>query len=112
MRPDQRERLSRIAESLADVMLDEIDPAMWPGANKPQGEWDKAIRGDRVWMKKNANATMTLLLRIEQLRAVEAGEKPGGPADDPEDEEARLITKAEAAADELLRKVGKSAAAR
>ena len=103
MRDDQRARLAALSEKLADVMLEEADPDLWPGAGIPMDEWTRGDRGDRVWMKKNANATMTLLLRVEQLRTVEPGKTPAG-GEEPEDEEARMIEKAERAAREVLQR--------
>lgn len=111
MRPDQLARLAALSEKLADVMLEEADPDLWPGAGKPMDEWTKDERGNRVWIKKNANATMTLLLRVEQLRVVDEGRPPGG-GDDPDEEERRMIDRAERAARDLMERTRKSAAAR
>lgn len=64
MRQDQFEKIQAMNESLADVFINEVNPANWPGANQPIDMQDSKIRGDRYWMKKNAVATMTLMQRI------------------------------------------------
>lgn len=64
MRQDQFEKIQAMNESLADVFINEVNPANWPGANQPIDMQDAKIRGDRYWMKKNAVATMTLMQRI------------------------------------------------
>lgn len=64
MRQDQFEKIQAMNESLADVFINEVNPANWPGADQPIDMQDAKIRGDRYWMKKNAVATMTLMQRI------------------------------------------------
>lgn len=63
MREDQRARLAELSEKLADVVLEEADPALWPGAGTPLADMSKDDRGDRYWCKKNAAATFALLER-------------------------------------------------
>lgn len=57
MREDQIKRLEKASEQLCDVFLLEADPQVWPGTNQSPDEWNPQVRGDRVWMKKNAIAT-------------------------------------------------------
>lgn len=65
MRPDQRARLDKIAERLVDVFEKECDDTQWPGAEIPAASMTRETRGDRYWAKKNAAATLTLVVRIQ-----------------------------------------------
>jgi hypothetical protein len=67
MRQDQIERLKDLAEKLADVVLEEADPAEWPGAGVPLAALTQEERGNRYWCKKNAAATFSLLERSQSL---------------------------------------------
>jgi hypothetical protein len=67
MRPDQLQRLQELSEKLADVVLEEADPAEWPGAHTPLAALSQQERGDRYWCKKNAAATFALLERTASL---------------------------------------------
>ena len=67
MRQDQIQRLAELSEKLADVVLEEADPAEWPGAGVPLASMTKEERGDRYWCKKNAAATFALLERTSSL---------------------------------------------
>ena len=69
MRPDQRIRLQELSEKLADVVLEEADPAEWPGAGIPLAALSQQQRGDRYWCKKNAAASFALLQRTQDLIA-------------------------------------------
>jgi hypothetical protein len=69
MRPDQRERLDELSEKLTDVVLDEADPDLWPGQGMHVGDMTQEQRGDRYWCKKNATASIALLLRVQQVTA-------------------------------------------
>ena len=101
MREDQRIRLAELSEKLADVVLEEADPALWPGAGQPLAEITAAERGDRYWCKKNAAATFSLLER--SIGLIEKVNRPGG-GDDDEDLD-KQITRAEKEAAKLLDKV-------
>ena len=63
MRNDQIERLKALQEKLAEVVLEEADPDLWPGAGMPLADITQQQRGDRYWSKKNAAATFALLER-------------------------------------------------
>ena len=63
MRDDQMVRLQALSERLGEVVIQELDPHNWPGAEKVPAELTQQERGDRYWCKKNAAATMTLLLK-------------------------------------------------
>lgn len=80
MRDDQVQRLQALSEDLAEVVIEELDPNAWPGAGKPLAEITKDERGDRYWCKKNAAATMTLLLKVVNINGIMSKQKPG---DDP-----------------------------
>lgn len=67
MRPDQIQRLHELTEKLADVVLEEADPAEWPGAGVPLAALTQEERGNRYWCKKNAAATFSLLERSQSL---------------------------------------------
>lgn len=70
MRQDQFERLQEIIEKLTDVLIDEADPATWPGAGMAPTAMDAKTRGDRYWTKKNAAATLALNMRCINLVGV------------------------------------------
>lgn len=61
MRKDQISTLKNLREQLIDALIEEADPLKWPATNSAQG------RGDRLWMKKNAIASVEL---VEQLTEV------------------------------------------
>lgn len=108
MRPDQFAQLGALSEKLADVVLDEADPDGWPGAGMPIADLSKEDRGDRYWCKRNASATMSLLMKVENLIADEYGE--GGRYTPRADEEMeKEIDQAEREATRLLDKVAKAA---
>lgn len=69
MRPDQIQRLHELTEALADVVLEEADPAEWPGAGMPLAALSQEDRGNRYWCKKNAAASFSLLERSQSLLA-------------------------------------------
>lgn len=112
MRQDQYERLQTLTEKLTDVFLDEANPEAWPGHGVSAGAMDQQTRGDRYWVKKNAAATLTVIMKTTSLIGViqqrSAGGAPDGVADatdEPdgldgeiraaEKEAARLIDKAQ-----------------
>ena len=75
MRLDQIARLQALSENLAEVVIDEADPATWPGAGKAAAELTQEERGNRYWSKKNAAATMTLLVKVMNITATLAKDK-------------------------------------
>lgn len=78
MREDQIDRLRELSEGLAEVVIAETDPHAWPGSDKTLSELTKEERGDRYWCKKNAAATMTLLLKVVNIAGIVGrGNKPG-----------------------------------
>lgn len=67
MNAEQKKRLAKLSLDIAEVAISECDPYNWPGAGKAASEMDKEERGDRVWAKKDAVLTLTLLTRIAAL---------------------------------------------
>ncbi len=109
MRPDQLVRLAELSEKLADVVLEEADPAEWPGANMPLASLSQQERGDRYWCKKNAAATFALLERTASLLS-DVQTVGGKERNDDEDLEKQIAAKEREAA-KLLDKVMKGAKA-
>lgn len=69
MREDQLEKLQALSEELTDVFLFEANPKEWPGHGVLPKDLTQEDRGDRYWSKKNAVATMAIVVRIESLTA-------------------------------------------
>lgn len=67
MRLDQYERLQKLEEELTEVFLGEADSKRWPGLGIEPANMDRDTRGDRYWCKKNAVATMSLIVRVTHL---------------------------------------------
>jgi len=113
MRQDQYEKLQQLTEKLTDVFLDEADPDKWPGANLESGTMDQQTRGDRYWCKKNAAATLTVIMKTANLVGViqqrSAGGEEGGAAVEGEKPEVDSldaeIKAAEKEAARLLKKI-------
>lgn len=80
MRDDQVQRLQALSERLGEVVIEEVDPHQWPGNGKPLAELTQQERGDRYWCKKNAAATMTLLLKVVNIAGVLNRQKPSSDA--------------------------------
>lgn len=70
MRQDQFDDLQKLSEKLTDIFLEEANSANWPGAGIPDANMDAKTRGDRLWTKKNAIATMGMVQRIVTLTGV------------------------------------------
>lgn len=97
MRQDQIERLRTLAEKLADVVLEEADPDMWPGTGMPLADMTKDQRGDRFWCKKNAAATFALLQRTESVlnpTVPDGGPKPSADVEHDIAQAERMAAKA------------------
>jgi hypothetical protein len=109
MRQDQYERLQALSEQLADVFIQEGDPANWPGAGVAPAELSKDQRGDRYWCKKNAFATVSLIQRVGGLVAIiQDNSNAGAGAAVVNEEEASLdaeVKAAEAMAKELMERL-------
>lgn len=91
MRPEQYERLQALQEKLTDVVIQEADPERWPGNGKELAELTRDERGDRYWCKRNAAATLSVIMRVQNLVHVveqRSSRRPneGEAADDLEDD--------------------------
>lgn len=80
MRDDQITRLQALSERLGEVVINEVDPQNWPGDGKTPAELTQEERGNRYWCKKNAAATMTLLLKVVNIAGVMNRQKPAPDA--------------------------------
>ena len=111
MREDQFQRLRELEEKLADVVLEEADPDLWPGAGVPLADMTQQQRGDRFWSKRNAAATFALLERTSCMFE----RRPAGtqnPAEAEEDIEKQIRQRENEAAkllDRALKKAKKTA---
>ena len=95
MRIDQYEKLQALTEKLTDVFLSEADPDKWPGVGIEPGQMDAQTRGDRYWSKKNAAATLTVIMKTSNLVSAiqlrSAGGELGGASVEGEKEEADTL---------------------
>lgn len=91
MRIDQYEKLQALTEKLTDAFLAEADPDVWPGHGVAIAAMDQQTRGDRYWCKKNAAATLSVIVRTNHLVGIiqlrSAGGTAGGVPDAPQAEE-------------------------
>lgn len=112
MRQDQFERLQALTEKLTDVFLAEANPDEWPGCGLKPSQMDQQTRGDRYWVKKNAAATLTVIMKTTTLVGViqqrSTGGGAGGVADaEPEGDDGldAEMRAAEKEADRLLKQL-------
>lgn len=123
MRQDQYEKLQELTEKLTDVFLAEADPDKWSGTGIEPSKMDKTTRGDRYYDKKNAAATLTVLIRTTSLigviqRRTADGAPPlsgSGEGQDIDDNEGSLdaeIAAAEKEASKLMARLNKKGAAK
>lgn len=89
MRTDQHDVLQSLAGKLLDVAIEELNPDLWPGAGKQPRDLTKQERGDRVWAKRNADATLDLVIAIARLVYVRHDAPESGQALPP-DEQAKV----------------------
>lgn len=80
MRDDQIVRLQALSERLGEVVIEEVDPHKWPGAGKALADLTQEERGNRYWSKKNAAASMTLLLKVVNIAGIMNRQKPAPDA--------------------------------
>jgi len=100
MRDDQITRLQALSERLGEVVITEVDPHNWPGAEKVPADLTQQERGDRYWCKKNAAATMTLLVKVMSITGhIQGGTLPAGASEEDLDS---IQAKAEREATALL----------
>jgi hypothetical protein len=80
MRQDQYEKLQALTEKLTDAFIGEADPDVWPGAGVAMAAMDQQTRGDRYWCKKNAAATLSVIVRTTNLIGIIQLRGAGGGA--------------------------------
>ena len=113
MRQDQYEKLQALTEKLTDTFLEEADPGAWPGKGIEIAAMDQQTRGDRYWCKKNAAATLSVIIRTTSLVGIIQQRADGG-ADVPKEgedgaqEEASLEAEINAAEKEAERLINKA----
>ncbi|CAM4032361.1 hypothetical protein [Ectopseudomonas alcaliphila] len=107
MRDDQIVRLQALSERLGEVVIEEVDPHKWPGNDKPLGELTQQERGDRYWCKKNAAATMTLLLKVVNIAGILNRQKPAPDAGHAVDELDGELAAAEREAQAIIERMQK-----
>lgn len=111
MRQDQFEKLQTLSESLTEVFIGEADPEKWPGVGIEPGSMDQQTRGDRYWCKKNAVATLSLVVRIQSLSGMIRNQAANGlPPPEAPDQTSELdkeVAAAEREAARLLDRVQK-----
>ncbi|MEN1958437.1 hypothetical protein [Luteimonas changyuni] len=104
MRPDQLERLALLSDQLFEVVMEDCKPTNWIGAGRKPKELSPQERGDATWCRKQAAASIGLLLRVEQLRD---GPGPSGPPDfDVEAARQKMIEDAERKAADMIARLG------
>lgn len=105
MRKDQIERMQEISEKLADVFLEEADPDQWPGNGKPIDKLSPAERGDRYWSKKNAAATLVVIMKtVNIVDTIQRNGKPPGENEGGDDTD-KEIKAAEREAAKVLERI-------
>lgn len=108
MRDDQITRLQALSERLGEVVINEVDPHNWPGAEKVPAELTQQERGDRYWCKKNAAATMTLLLKVVNIAGIMNRQKPAPDAGHAVDELDGELAAAEREAQAIIDRMQKA----
>ncbi|ASN67374.1 hypothetical protein [Pseudomonas sp. NBRC 111137] len=108
MRDDQITRLQALSERLGEVVITEVDPNNWPAANKLPAELTQEERGNRYWCKKNAAATMTLLLKVVNIAGIMNRQKPAPDAGHAVDELDGELAAAEREAQAIIERMQKA----
>ena len=83
MRQDQYEKLQALTEKLTDTFLTEANPDAWPGHGMAMAAMDQQTRGDRYWCKKNAAATLSVIIRTANLVGIIQQRGAGTPPETP-----------------------------
>ena len=105
MRDDQITRLQALSERLGEVVITEVDPHNWPGAEKLPSDLTQEERGNRYWAKKNAAATMTLLLKVVNIAGIMNRQKPAPDAGSAIDELDGELASAEREAQAIINRL-------
>lgn len=107
MYEDYRTRLTALSDKLTRVVIEEADPDNWSGSKKPVKELTKDERGDRYWDKKNAAASLTLLIKVHSLIGMQSRGATGENVDDDDFGLAQQVAKAEKEAAAIIERVMK-----
>ncbi|ENT9569148.1 hypothetical protein ACFA6N_002430 [Salmonella enterica] len=107
MYEDYRTRLTALSDKLTNVVIEEADPDNWSGSKKPVKELTKDERGDRYWDKKNAAASLTLLIKVHSLIGMQSRGTTGENVDDDDFGLAQQVAKAEKEAAAIIERVMK-----
>lgn len=101
MREDQLLALTDIQADVCDMFIEECQVNTWPAMDTKEG------RGDRVWFKHNATASLKIVAQIESVLAARAARLANGQQG-PNDDEAtdKLLKRISRKADELLDRAG------
>lgn len=100
MRADQFAKLVELQETLMDVFLAEVKPEEWPGADYHIAKMSQIDRGNRLWCKKNASHTLSIVTKLSAVIYTErriASTDPNMPSETADDS---IQTEAEQEADE------------
>ncbi|NMX27111.1 hypothetical protein HBO14_11295 [Pseudomonas sp. WS 5406] len=108
MRDDQITRLQALSERLGEVVITEVDPQNWPAADKLPADLTQEERGNRYWCKKNAAATMTLLLKVVNIAGIMNRQKPAPDASHAVDELDGELAAAEREAQAIIERMQKA----
>lgn len=100
MRADQIKRLEELQDKLVDIYLDEMQPENWPQDVPDDETKTMKARGNRVWHKKDANLTITHVIRIKTLLDMRTANAAPGVDEDLEAE--KMTADAMAQADEII----------
>ncbi|KFC08501.1 hypothetical protein GTGU_01418 [Trabulsiella guamensis ATCC 49490] len=109
MHDDYKTRLTALSDKLTNVVLEEADPENWAGGNKRVNALTKQERGDRYWDKKNAAASLTLLIKVHSLIGMHTrGGVPAEPGEgDEEFELGQRVSNAEREAAAIIKRLQK-----
>ena len=109
MHQDYKTRLTARSDKHTDVVLEEADPDNWAGGNKRVNALTKQERGDRYWDKKNAAASLTLLIKVHSLIGMHTrGGVPPKPGEvDEEFELGQRVNEAEREAAAIIKRLQK-----
>lgn len=106
MTPEQVVKLQALSEKLFEVVVVEVDPASWSGDGKRPRDMTKDERGDAVWCRRQAAASLALLTQVQRLtHSLETG-MPIEPSTDIEDLD-QAIALAEKDAGKLIKESNK-----
>jgi hypothetical protein len=111
VRDDQYLRLQALNEKLIDAVIVEANPDAWPGDPTKLAEMSREVRGDRYWCKKNAAATLSVIMKLTSITGMMertlrgTAPAPGDPDGDDETDLDKEMKAAEREAKTALAKI-------